>query len=153
MDPYIYEIKMPPKLANMLKGMVNLARKNEVLTLSFNATYGSDVEEIIFLITAGNETESFPQTTNDAMYALNCLHLITQLGDFKTIFLTNYAYEWVDYQRQWRITKWVQRNWHHAKYIFVVVIPALVSIITTLIANSLSGLQIIEILKRLGLIQ
>lgn len=132
MDPYIYEIKLPAKLADMLKGMVDLARKNEVITLRCDRPYGPHVTGYVYDITAGSETKSFGQDTDYALYGLSCLNLIAEREDSKVIFLTSDAHEWVRYNRMSPIKKFAYRYWPGWQYVIQGLFGALIASIPVL---------------------
>ena len=150
MNPYIYEIRLPSRAADLLKAMVDMAQKHQVLTLECY-----EITSAGYVISIGNDSRQFDHGPDDTIYALEMLGLVgcTPKKVGRTIFLRNIAYEWVSYERKWRISKWIQRTWHNHKYIFLGVLPAIVSVITTFLTIWLYGLQILEGLIMLGWIK
>ena len=131
----VYDIKLPPKVAIMLRGMVDLAEKQQVLTLTCNQSFSIEGPNLVdYQITAGDTTEVFQQDLSDVLFGLNALELIyyTENKSSYKIFLTHRAYAWFQYNRKNGLGRFIYRYWPGWKYIIQGIFGALIAIIPAL---------------------
>lgn len=159
-DLPIYEIKLPAKVGDMLKVMVAMSQKYQAITLTYNRS-GPDVRgSATFTINCGGEHKELDNIEAEAIYGLDALRLLVSeskeyapLGTSSgVLFLTKLAHQWVNYHSRNPFYQWAYRIWDKSKFVFLIIVPALVSVIVTLLTISLYYLQIIQTLKALGVI-
>ena len=133
----VYEIKLPPRVGEMLTTIIKVADKNQVMTILWRCIVSMDREWISYDLRAGKEIIDFGQIPETPLKALEALGLLKVFyKDEKeqegTILLTNLAYEWARYNRKSKVGKFCYRYWPGWKYIIQGMVGALITIIPVL---------------------
>ncbi len=136
-DLPVYEIKLPPRVTEMLMSVLEMAEKNQVMTILWWCRVSMEREWISYDFMAGKEIKDFGQISETPLMALEALGLLkvfyrNEKEQEGTILLTNLAYEWARYNRKSKIGKFFYRYWPGWKYVGQGIVGALITIIPVL---------------------
>jgi len=109
MQKALFTFNMPADLHKLLMTLVELAEKNQVLTISYIQTPCVQVYDCFnYELSAGSETRKINNMYGKPLLALNSLGYVI-LYDKTDLILTQNAFEWANYQRKSCFGKWVTR--------------------------------------------
>ncbi|CAN5885139.1 hypothetical protein BH24BAC1_BH24BAC1_40770 [soil metagenome] len=143
-----HDIKLSPKLAEILLGLVELAEKEKTVTAHYNWVAGDDVirydlqvGEKVIIYDDLKEEIIFPLSVLEFIHVRDWSHMHGQGGG--NLVLAQQAFEWAKYQRKSRLGKVLYRSWQTGKQNIAILVTAIVTAITT----ALAIIQILQLLN------
>lgn len=132
----VYDIKLPKKLQDVLEVIVKLAEKHDSLAISYSHAHMAAGNRI-YNFSLYNENKRFSEMHEDVIFSLGMLGLICDKGEGEnggTVFVTQLAFEWMNYRRKGWIGKTWFRLWRTAKGATPLLVAALSIILSILLA-------------------
>jgi hypothetical protein len=115
---------LPDPIAKFLIKMVEIAERNQVLTVSYATQSGKQVSALDWIIKVGADKETLQDFKGDPMASLEALGLVKRLGK-NSVFLYPTAFDRAGYERKGRFGKWWVRTTEEYRDILLTVTTAL----------------------------
>jgi len=144
----VYEIRLSPKLTEILIDLVKMAEKEKAVSAQYRWLGGDDKTHFHFHM--GREKIVFDDLEEDVIFTLQVLGFIYAIDGENgqgqgrgVLVLAQQAFEWVKYERKGWVGKAFYRGWHTAKAITTLLVANLAVLIGILLA-------LLEILRLLN---